>query len=227
MTDYKSYFGSYARKSPGSEEYLQETGFRRDQYDDQMLEDIIKETDVIEYEIVTKNNYPKLYEAIVEECEFRGIDMPACYIDHTGKTRLGWANQNRYCFFIQKEAYDIFDKTDLRALVSHEIKHLYQASCETPKQSRQHEYDCDRASVESVGYKAIQDYTKKAFPLYVKGSIKNPLLQKLALQFNTKFVRENFPFRLDKWHPSPYRRMKAMRQWDRESPPNQISFDNE
>ncbi len=167
------------------------------------------------YERVTAANYPKLYEAIREECAFRNVEEPAFYMDHSGKTKLGCAYKEYYAVLIQPETYDVMTKKELRALVAHEIKHLYQPDDVTPKEARAFELDCDRAAVDSTDYSTIRTYVHKAAEMQIREVIPTKPLRGLALAFHNlcPAFAENFPFRLNKWHPSPRTRMIEMRDW--------------
>lgn len=164
------------------------------------------------------DNYPKLYKAVVEECEFRGIPLVPCYIDLTGNTRLGRALSAIHSFLVEENAYNLFSKEELRALAAHEIKHLYQKSPYNEEESRLNEYDCDRSAVESTSYKTIQSYTHKAASMLILDKLPKPIA-KLAHVFHKtfpNFVAENcWVMLLDKWHPSPAHRMKAMREHEK------------
>ena len=206
MSDFSSYFGSYARQSPARAVFISETGIKTPGFTEE-------EAGERRYETVTPVNYPKLYEALKEECEFRGVEMPACYIDHTGGTRLGCAFHARYYILIEPAAYEIFDKKELRALCAHEIKHLYQSPSETPEESRANELDSDRAAVTSTDYATIRSYVHKAIELQISQKLP-AFLQPLALAFHhtfPNFAAEKCFVRIDSSHPSPATRMRAMR----------------
>ena len=40
---------------------------------------------------VTKDNSPKIYNALIDECNFRNIPIPACYVDKAKNQRGGEA----------------------------------------------------------------------------------------------------------------------------------------
>lgn len=214
MSDFTSYFGSYARRSPAWQERVSKNETIVPGYTEEELAKFDAEEGMLCYERVNADNYPKIYAALREECEFRNVEMPACYIDHTGGTRLGQAIGARYTVLIQPEIAEDMTEDEAQALVSHEIKHLYQDDSETAEQSRLAELDCDESAVTSTSYKTIQSYVHKAATCMIKDRLPQPL-QGIALAFHRTFpnLAAEFCFlRLDDWHPSPGHRMMAMRE---------------
>ena len=232
--DYKSYFNSYAHKSPSRIQFVEETGYENPGYPEEWLEEWKNKG--IFYEPVTAENYPKLHKALLEECRFRNIDIPACYIDHSKNTRLGRAVSTFYAFLVEPAAYEIMTQKELRALVAHEIKHLYQThDDETPEQSCEHELDCDRAAVQSTDYKTILSYVRKAADIHLKreiaegGPTTQMLKYRLGLLANKVFPRftaEHYNKQLNEWHPPPAARMRAMREWEKQLKEDLPSLNN-
>lgn len=229
MSGYRDFFNSYARKSPTREEFVAKTGLIDPGYSEDALEIFEIEEGKEIYIRANAKNYPKLYEAVQAECKFREIDEPAFYIDHSGVCRLGHAKRSLYAVFIEPDAYEKFDKDELRALVAHEIKHLFQSD-ETPMDES--EYDADRAAVSSTSYDTIRSYVHKSIELQILQNIPNGLFKSLLLKFHAifpNFIGENmwvaidpretdlFKLRIrrDHFHPSPASRMRAMRKWEK------------
>lgn len=226
--NYTDYFNSYALVSPS---YVATLWFAPDGYHGPGLpaQELEKTTPSGNppYERVNASNYPKLYEAIQEECAFRNIPEPAFYMDHSGGTRLGRARQEYHSVLVQPEVYDVMTKRELRALVAHEIKHLYQPDDVTPEQAREFELDCDRAAVDSTDMATIHSYVRKAAAMQIQERVPTALLRGLALAFHKicPIAAENFPFRLDQWHPSPFKRLYEMHDWSKT--PHEIPRRNE
>jgi len=167
MDQLDKYFNSYAEKSPARLDFIAQTNFKNAGYTAEFL----KENPQLI--LVDQNNYPTLHEALIEECQYRNIDIPACYIDLHWK-RLGVAYGAHYAIHIQSEVADTFTKNELRALIAHETKHLYQHPSETPEESCLNEYDCDRAAVESTDYETIRSYVHKAMLLQIEQRFQSP-----------------------------------------------------
>lgn len=218
MSDIKSFFNSYARISPSRTEYLAEAGayaqpgYSADYLARQRFSDGSPMLDR-----VTPDNYPKLYAALEEESRFRKVDMPACYIDKSGYCTLAHAIPAHYVIHVQPEAYNMYTQRELRALVAHELKHLYQKDPENDKESRLNEFDSDRAAVESTDYKTIRTYVSKAASLMIKEVVPEKLQGITSKFYNLmpNIIAENFYIPLDKAHPSPGARMQAMRQHEK------------
>ena len=168
---------------------------------------------------VTKENFPKLYEALTEECEFRGIERPACFIDTESEVYpLAYARGELEAIFITPKTYEIMNKDELRAVVAHEVKHLYSGLAKSNKELRLIEKDCDRAAVESTSYKTVQSYVDKAMAIMVETKVPLPVFSKFVKRFNRSFpslIAENFWIPLDVEHPSPARRMQEKRQHEK------------
>lgn len=225
--DFSEYFDSYARVSPGWQAYLEVCSKQGiDPVSGYFPNEIPVNQDGFPQLIaVTSVNYPKLYEALREECAFRGVDMPACYVDVSGNTRLGRANTDRYLFTVEDKAYEMFSKKELRALCAHELKHLYQPNYDTPEESCLAEYDCDRAAVESVGFGTILTYVAKVGATTLEKNFNDfsarsrarlnrvfslpdsqpqDLTKNLAGQWSVACIAE------DDYHPHPAKRLWAM-----------------
>ncbi|MGQ0527689.1 MAG: hypothetical protein ACT4OY_06665 [Alphaproteobacteria bacterium] len=209
MSDITSYFNRYDRKSPAREAFLKSGEEKPAWLNHPSLEK------------VTAENYPKLYRAVTAECVFREIERPEFYVDKGGDSRLGAAYEDLYTVLVESDAYEVFDENELRALVSHEIKHLYQGEAKNSKETRLNELDADRAAVQSTNYKTIQSYIHKAIALeIVRGGVPKPFV-KLAQSFHETFsnlISQNawvsfrmdpYP-RLDREHDSSARRMREM-----------------
>lgn len=200
-----AYFNNYNYQSPLRAEYLCNPESEQFWFENHS-----------DYTKVTANNYPKLYLAILDECKFRGIETPDCYIDNSGACRLAYADSEAYAIFVEPKAYKSFNQDEMRALVAHEIKHLYQGEPKNNKECRQNEIDADRAAVESTDYTTIRSYVHKAAALMIDEMIPESC-QSLAHKFHETFpnlVSENFWLRIDEQHPSPAARMKAMHDWE-------------
>ena len=156
MEHLSPYFDNYAYISPARKAYIKEQGNQQSGYAPETLENMPNLT------IVTSESHPKLYEAITEECSFRRIEPPAFYIDSASSCRLGYAIPSLYAVHVEKEASNRMNKQELRALVAHEIKHLFQHPSNTPEESCLNEYDSDRAAVTSTDYETIRSYVQKA-----------------------------------------------------------------
>ena len=180
---------------------------------------------VSQLEPVSQENHPRIYQALKKECEFRGVEIPACYCDPSGRTKLGMGNPYHYTVVIDARCEEIFSDKELRALSAHELKHLYQNTMPPmnkygiPKAGflahiKQHEFDSDRAAVSSTDYETIQSFIDKSvhemidrlFPTLTP--IRNGL-HNLA----TPNFAERFPLQTSPFHPSPKDRMRAMREY--------------
>lgn len=217
--DITSYFGSYTRKSPIRAEFMTELGLLPHQkgFPTNIIQEKMNSEGQPRYIEVRQDNYPKLYEALIEECEFRGIESPACYIDteKNNKYPIAYARADLEAIFFAPDTYTQMNKDELRAGVAHEVKHLYSGIPQSNKEMRQIEKDCDRASIESTSYKTVQSYVHKAMAIMVDKKVSVPAFRQFIHRFNETFpnvIAENFWLRLDSEHPSPGRRMHEMRK---------------
>jgi hypothetical protein len=209
--EFKNYLDSYEHRSSAWVERVQRTGNDVPGLDPQREKP---------YERVTEQNYPKIYKALEEECAFRRVEMPACYVDATGETRLGRALQEDYTLLIDKRSNDMFSDGEMRALMAHELKHLYQGKIETTEQSIAAEYDSDRAAVTSTDYATIKSYVDKAIHMMIDDNVPTGVLRKFVHGVHHTFpglIAENFMIQIDEYHPSPANRMRAMREEYRKS----------
>ncbi len=219
--DIKSYFGSYERKSPKRIEYVTKIGMSESLtgFSDTFLKEELDSKNKPLYVEVKVDNYPKLYEALTEECEFRGIDRPACYIDKESKDfTLAYAVPHLEAVFFTPELYEKMNKDELRAAVAHEVKHLYSGIAKSDKEKCEIEKDCDRASIESTSYKTVQSYVDKAMAIMVDKKIPVPIFGQFLRRFNQIFpsaIAENCWIPLDSKHPSPAERMQVMRNHEK------------
>ncbi len=202
--EFSKYFDSYENRSPLWVERVRGTGdntpgIRREEWPS--------------CEQVTQSTHPKMYGALIDECAYRCVELPMLYVDHSGQTRLARALPREYSILVDRRTETVFNQGEARALVAHELKHLYQGEIETVQQSFAAEYDSDRAAVRSTDYLTISMYVHKTIHLMIDDKIPTPAIRKLLHAINNTFrgtVAEVFVFQLDKWHPSPARRMKAM-----------------
>jgi hypothetical protein len=205
--DFRSYFDSYQKRSPVWAERV-----RKKQSDVPGFDaETIKKSGLVE---VTPENHPKIYQALKEECEFRGVEMPACYVDHDRRVTLGAAIPEEYTLIIDERSNRIFTQKEMRALVAHELKHLYQAKKETAQESLEAEYDSDRAAVSSTDYKTIRSYVDKAIHMMIDEKVPISILRKFMHGIHDAFpglIAENFMIPTSRSHPSPASRMSAMR----------------
>ena len=203
------YLDSYERRAPSWVQRVQTTG--------NSVPGLGKKTQA-HLERVTSQNYLKIYNALKEEAEFRNVEMPACYVDHSGYTRLGRACREDYTIIVEETSNRVFNEREMRALIAHELKHLYQPDYELPKESVIAEYDSDRAAIDSTDYDTVRSYVDKAIHMMIDETVPLPIFRSMAHKIHSAFpgvIAENFMIKLDKWHPSPADRMKAMR--DREA----------
>jgi len=206
--NFSNYFNSYQNRSPQWTERVHKTGNATPGLD--------AESEKL-YERVTEKTYPKLYHALKAECEFRGVDIPACYVDRSGKTRLGRALQEDYTLLIDAKSNGIFNDKEMRALMAHELKHLYQGAIETTQQSIEAEYDSDRAAVGSTDFDTIRSYVDKAIHMMIDEKVPSSVLRKFAHAIHDTFpgaIAQSVIVQIDQWHPSPASRMRAMRSAD-------------
>jgi len=214
----ESYFGSYERKSPERIKYVTETGIPENLtgFSDTLLKQEVNSKGNPYYIEVKEHNYPKLYEALTEECIFRGIDRPACYISTENENfNLAFAIPKLEAIFFTPETYEKMNKIELRAAVAHEVKHLYSGIATSNEENRMVEKDCDRASIQSTSYKTVQSYIHKAVSIMINKKVPIPVFRNLIQQVHESFpnmIAENFWLRLGENHPSPAERMKTMRQ---------------
>jgi len=215
--DIENYFGSYERKSPARAEFIQEMDISENNkgFPNWYIEKTLNTKNTPRYIEVKKDNYPKLYEALTEECQFRGIDRPACYIDTGTKNfTLAYARPNLEAVFFTPDTYEKMNKGELRAALAHEVKHLYSGVAQSDKENRNIEKDCDRAPIESTDYKTVQSYVDKAMALMVDKKIPIPIFGQFLRRFNQIFpsaIAENCWIPLDSKYPSPAERMQEMR----------------
>jgi len=170
------------------------------------------------YEEVNTSNYPDIHTAIQDEARFRSITPPDIYMDHTGDTRLAYANRHSYAIFIDPDIVGKFNDQELRALAAHEIRHLFQKDYKNNEESREHEFECDRAAIESTNIETYQSYVHKAVEIMI-GKVVPKALQGLAQTFHDahpNLIAENFWVRLDAQHPSPANRLQAATEYSRQ-----------
>lgn len=217
----ESYFGSYERKSPARIEFVQKMEIEESNkgFPDWYIEKTLNAKKQPRFIEVRANNYPKLHEALTEECQFRAIDHPACYIDTESKNfPLAYARSDIETIFFTPETYEKMNKDELRAAIAHEVKHLYSGVAQSDKEKREIEKDCDRASIESTNYKTVQSYVDKAMAIMVDKKIPIPIFGQFLQRFNKIFpsaIAENCWIPLDSKHPSPAERMQEMRNHEK------------
>jgi len=214
------YFNSHARLSPLRAAFLKNNARREPGYNDTYVANTTAPDGGPGLVPVTANNYPRLYAALKAECTFRGVAMPACYVDRLGgPLYLGMAHPDIYAIRVQEAAYNLFDADELRALIAHELKHMYQGKSETAYGARLNELDADRAAVQSIGYAVIRRYVHKVAA--AQATILPQSLRGAFLKFHRTFpnlLAEHVWLRTDKHHPSPARRMKEMRREAKKPP---------
>ena len=167
MSNFTEYFDSYKRKTPWIAIARRWNGGKDEFGLSEGQSTVVDAKGDPLYVEVTADNYPKLYQALEEECTFRGIDKPKCYIDKTGNCSLGYAQFATHSIFVQPEAYDAFTKKELRALVAHEVKHFYQGRDLNRDRTLQNEFDSDLAAVDSTDYETIKSYVHKGINLMI------------------------------------------------------------
>ena len=159
MSEFSSYFGSYAHANPVWSEFVEDCETRGKiawpGYEPEQQESL----GLVE---VTSENYPKIYSALVKECEFRDISMPACYVDPTGNTDVGWATRENYTVAINESLHDICTEEELRWLIAHEVKHLFQATSDDLDECKLAEIDADKCAVESTSFQTAESFKHKA-----------------------------------------------------------------
>lgn len=193
MSSFTKYLGSYERRSPLFTERIRK--LQRGRPEDLESEKRYQQSFAAMTK-VTASNYPLLNEVINEECAFRKIERPDCYMDHSlGKASSlltgGQAHPDSYTIFMQPDFCEMLNKAELRWLVAHEIKHLYQgrskymmANNHTPADGRynsemaryrilESEHDSDRAGIESAGYEAYEGICHKS-ALYLAQKLSQP-----------------------------------------------------
>lgn len=190
--DFSKYFDSYRHRAPSWVAHVQKTGDVSPGLDAE---------DEKNYTRVTAENYPKIYNALKEECEFRGVEIPACYLDSSGKTRLGQAVQENYTLLIDARTDSVMNEKEMRVLMAHELKHLYQGDIITTEQSILAEYDSDRAVAGSGNYATIKSYVDKAIHIMIDEKVPTPLLRRFMHGIHNAFpgvIAENFNLQTDK-----------------------------
>ena len=166
---------------------------------------------------MSEKDYPKISAALREECIFRKIEMPGCYIDDG--TFLGYARGNK--IYIQPDVESLFTPKEIRALIAHEVRHLYQNhNVSTLNTSHKREYDSDRAAIESTDYATVLSYVDKAITMMIDRVFPTKILRGFVKAVHETFpgvIAENFYVPLDRYHPSPGSRLYAMRQVAKEN----------
>lgn len=209
MSAFDKYLGSYERVSPYRGERLRR--IKRwtehpEEYEEYRQNNPLPENATeYKYEEVTPENYPDLYDAVTEECEFRGIERPGCYVSDNPDVKLGRANPSLYEIYIEPVACKIFNKKELRALVAHEIKHLYQGKPLNYQRTMKSELDCDRAAVESTDLETLKSYVDKVAHYAIDRKVPKILRRFVHGLYDTypDFILENAIYPLDRYHPSP------------------------
>ncbi len=72
-----------------------------------------------------------------------------------------------YAITIEDGLYDLCSQEELRWIVAHEIKHLYQGEWNNDEEYKKRELDADRAAVESVGYEVAKSFMHKLSSLKI------------------------------------------------------------
>lgn len=228
MLELSDYFGTYAHVAPSWGDFVEKcmanggspvAGFHPD-----LLEDSKNQDGSPMFIEVGQENFPRLYQATVDECNFRNIPMPAVYVDTTGEGSGGRAFRNIYAFHVERDLIPFLTDKELRWIVAHEVKHLHQCDYETPEESLLAEDDCDKAAVESTDYKTAVSFFQKlaAFKIGYKTGVSPTVLNTVLPAFLTSHfplsVSANettlLPPRLakDEWHRSPLARMGVMKE---------------
>jgi hypothetical protein len=209
------YFNSYNRISPARAAFVNGGGWEKAGFSPDELESFKNKDGSTEYIEVNQTNFPNLHKAVTDEALMRGIEPPACYIDTSGQTRLGYSIAERYAIFVEEAFYHRCNERELRALVAHETKHLFQKPSANFFESQLNEYDCDTAAVCSTTYSTIQSYVHKGATHVAEKMVHVPILTKLGMKIHEKYpnlLGEWFILNTNRYHPSPASRMWAMRK---------------
>jgi hypothetical protein len=152
------YFGSYKYIHPDRKTHLA-AGGTNEEMDTQIMRD-----GRYRYVRVTAENYPKLHAAVMAESEFRGIEPPAAYIDRRPLGGGGDADQKLYAISVEEPLHNLLSPGELRAIVAHEIKHLFQectGGYEDIRTVRENEIDANFAALQSTGRKTMLSLCRK------------------------------------------------------------------
>jgi hypothetical protein len=237
MSSFDKYLGSYERISPSRGQWqrrvqkLIDRSEKGQQYSDSLPKD--DKNKEWTFEVVTPENYPDLYGVVTEECELRGIERPRCYVTDNPNVKLGKAAPSLYEIYIKPLACKISTKKELRGLVAHEIKHLYQGKTgninlfskkelfglnlkgiirhyqiQLMRHARhmEAEFDCDRSVVESTDLETARSFIDKAIHQFIDEKVPTKMLREFLHRFydsHPDFILENAIYPLDKYHPSP------------------------
>lgn len=218
MVKFSDYYNSYERASPSWRKRVRKNpnvapGFSKNSLD---LKD--DQGDPYYYP-VTEEKYPVLYKVLKQECDFRKVPMPACYVDFTFSTKLGAAYSKSHTILIDPLVLSLLDEKELHALVAHELKHLYQKSGKNKSEYHAQEYDSDRAAVESTDLRTVKSFIRKGIqhliserlgPYETVSSFINAMID--TFPFIADFVARNF-FIESEHHPSPGKRIRAMEEY--------------
>lgn len=226
MSDLGSYFNSYAKVAPQWAKFVHEqhakgrpafSGFDLDETN-------IKEDGTPELIEITADNYPQIYRQLHEECDLRDVYAPTCYVDTTGRLSGGQAYPGAYAIAIDDDLQEISSEKELRWLIAHELKHLYQADSDNLDDIKKLEDDADRSGVESVGIDVAKSMLYKM--AVVKISNQTGISAKFLDKCLPKSLITGFPFAIDSretelskfkivkdiYHPSFPERLNAMQE---------------
>ena len=98
------------------------------------------------YVRATQNEYPRLHQAVEEVAALFQIDVPAAYIQ-TDNRVLAMADPAKESIWLAEDIYDALSDSELKAVVAHEMKHIYHPLVIRSSAKKQLEFDADQAAV--------------------------------------------------------------------------------
>ncbi len=237
MSDLKSYFDRFSRVNPDWDVFVRkctekhtipDPGFK-----EEYLSTYLNEEGVRALTRVNEHNFPKIYKAAVEVAKSKGVPIPAIYANNTKNFTAGLATRDAYTIEIREGFEDRMTLEEMKWLMTHELKHLYQGDNDTFEESCMQEHDSNRAAVAEVGYKTTLSFFHKYIQFVVEEKMPSGKLKNMILKMHERFpnlAAEHFPFSIDynesdfarlkivkdKFHPSLRDSMKEMRRHEKQ-----------
>ena len=217
--DFKSYFGSYAKISPlrlckmKAAEDGPEIGYNGE---------IIEQPDVPYcnpdlFVEMDRQKHERVYRLLEEECALRGVECPRLFEDVKRTVGVAFNFPGLYAISLSSSELEVSSDAELRSLLAHEVKHLYQDIGSTPEEKRAAELDADRAAVESAGYEANLSFMMRIVESRIEQSSKlwvfKGLVQKLNEMYPRQFA-EHYYFDRNENYPSMAQRLREMRRYE-------------
>lgn len=216
-TEFTSYFNSYAKRNPLSlPMFSQESGALTVRGRKRLAQEPLID--------MRGAAAKRLSDALLSECAEHDISIPIMLaVPSDQPDSFATALQDLYSLAFNPTLSRIFSDVELRAMVAHEVKHLYQDTAKTVEERYATEFDADRAMVRAVGYEAAAGFLIKLFA-FKDLQQKMPLKKAELLDFLKHGKHEKtytpdlvsaYVYDSSDFHPSTGDRLQALEEYAR------------